>query len=131
MQNPDSRKESIERRKILRLSKVIDRFIDGDQGDHDLRNRSSPAADVSSAEGYSSHPDASNRTEDDSLPHAQHWGFSTTAITTGRTSNAQTTRDGNTVVSKPDAAADDGNIDSMDKRDRDLVVISKLGEVHP
>jgi hypothetical protein len=121
MQNLESRKESIERRKILRMAKAIDSFIDGGQGDHDSRNRDSSATDASRAHSYSSQPESANQTEDDFAPHLPNRRFPIIASSTENVPDADTIREESAIASKPTATADDENIDSKDKRDRDLV----------
>lgn len=121
LRNLESRKESIECRKILKVAQAINYFIDGDPGNHDARNWDPSAIDVSLVEGQPDHPNASDQREDDIQPHPPSGGFPTTSSTAEEAQDAKMTREENTVVSKPDAFADDETIDSKDKRDRDLV----------
>jgi hypothetical protein len=121
MQNLESRKESIERRRILRMAKAIDSFIDGGQRDHDSRNRNSPATDASRAQSYSSQPENANQTEDDFASHLPNRDLPIMVSSTKNGPDADTTREESAIASKATATADDENIDSKDKRDRDLV----------
>ena len=123
MRNLESRKESIERQKVLKVVQAIDYFIDGAQGNHDARNWNSSARDASKVAARLNSSDASNQSKGD-VRAQLHGGSSSTCNTPIVTECSQVTkrlREENTVVSKPGTSADEEMIDSKDKRDRDLV----------
>jgi hypothetical protein len=121
MRNLESRKESIERRKILRVAQAIDYFINGDQGNHDARNWDSSTVASSLANDHTDPSHFFNQGEDDNHPRPPSGVSLTPSCTAEQAQDAQMTRDENIVVSKPGFFADDETIDSKDKRDRDLV----------
>lgn len=123
MRNLESRKESIERQKFLRVVQAIDYFIDGAQENHDARNWDSSARDASAAPAHLHSLDASNQSQSDVQAQLQGGNSSNsdTPTVTERSQVAKTTREENIVVSKPETSADEEMIDSNDNHDRDLV----------
>lgn len=97
----------MERQKILRMTKAIDQFIDGDRRTHALPSRTLPTSEPSPVFGSRSYVagrssfDASNAAEKDPV-----------------SVKAETE---NVVVSKARHLTDDDAIDSEDKRARDVV----------
>lgn len=104
MRNLESRKESIERQKVLRVVQAIDYFIDGAQENHDARNWDSSARDASAAPAHSQSLDASNQSQSDVQAQLQGGNSSNsdTPTVTERSQVAKTTREEKIVVSKPD-----------------------------
>lgn len=123
MHNLESRKESIERQKVLRVVQAIDYFIDGAQENHDARNWNLSARGSAEAAAHLHPSDASNQSKGDFIAQLQGGSLptSSTPIVTECSEDARRTREENTVVSKPGTSADEEMIDSKDKRDRDLV----------
>jgi hypothetical protein len=121
VRNLESRKDSIERRNILRVAQAIDCFIDGDQGNHNARNWDSSEKVSSLANGQSDPSHASNQGVDDRKARSPSGGLHDPSRTAEEAQDAEMTRDENIVVSKHGISADDETIDSKDKRDRDLV----------
>jgi hypothetical protein len=114
MQNLEAQKESIERRKIQKMTKAINHFIEGDQIDHGLRSRSSASDASREAKCRNANVIFAKQTLDASSSNAP--STSEKPADTGAPVAA------NTVISKAgDTSADDGAIDSKDKRDRDFV----------
>jgi len=121
MRNLEARKDSIERRKILKVAQAIDYFIDGDQGNHNARNWYSSENVSSLANGQPDPSHAPNQGVDDRQAHPPRGGLLAPSCTAEKAQNAELTRDENNVVLRPAISADDETIDSKDKRDRDLV----------
>jgi hypothetical protein len=122
MKDLESRRESIERRRILNMARAIDQFIDEDTGELGSRHRSTSesyaphVAELVDLKSPSSQPQPA-------LPSMPNRDFvsSEKLPSAEKKHSLEDTKEANIVVSKANSTADDGTIDSKDKRDRDLV----------
>jgi hypothetical protein len=121
VRNLESRKESIERRKIRKVAQALDYFIDGDQGNHNAQDWHLPEHISSLANGQIDPSRASTQGVYDIQANPPGGGLLAASRTAEEAQDADLTRDKNIVVSKPGISADDGTLDLKDKRDRDLV----------
>lgn len=121
MQNLESRRESIERRKIIRMTKAIDLFIDGGQGYHDLSNLSSNEFGTSHAGDGSRHSDGPPQSKDRFLPHLPPEPAIAFSGAAEKAPIEESRREHNAVVSNAGGSAENETLDSEDKRERDLV----------
>ncbi|KAF7505978.1 hypothetical protein GJ744_012325 [Endocarpon pusillum] len=123
MRELESRKESIEHQKVLRVVQAIDYLIDGAQENHDARNWNLSAHDASKAPAHLHSLDASNQSKGDVQAQLQDGSSSHahTPTVTERSQVVKRTREESIVVSKPETSANEEMMDSKDKHDRDLV----------
>jgi hypothetical protein len=121
MQNLESRKESVERGKVLKMAKAINHFVDGYQIEQDSNNRGSPGSGASHREDCRKVPAGSRHTQDEGSPSVPEGFHIMTSSVTEEALDAGAAGGPKTIVSKAKTATEEENIDSKDRRDRDLV----------